>query len=1154
MKEQPIYIGKQALAQPQKSVSGEFVVRNGIRHYRIHHTDQMRPFFMSIVSAYDHWLFISSNGALTAGRKNAQHALFPYYTDDKIHDSPELTGSKTILLVEIDGKRQLWEPFSDRYQWAYSLERNLYKSVYGNSLTFEEHNADLGLTFSYTWQTSDRFGFVKHAQLINATDQPIRVAMLDGIQNIMPYGVSQAMQTELSTLIDAYKKNELEAESGLGIYILSSILVDKPEPSEALKATTVWAVGLKGPRHLISSLQLDDFRAGKEVRQETDIRAERGAYFLQADLDLPPGKKQEWFIVAEVDQGPSDVVASKQRLQNKPDLRKQLLADIAAGTEQLRQIVARADGLQLTDDRLSITRHYANVLFNLMRGGIFDNQYAISKADLMDFVRSFNQPVFEAQQAFLQALPDEIALPELLKTAAQQKDPQLLRLCYEYLPITFSRRHGDPSRPWNSFSIDTRREDGTKILNFQGNWRDIFQNWEALCLSYPEFTESIISKFVNASTVDGYNPYRITRAGFDWEVIDPHDPWSFIGYWGDHQIIYLLKLMEISRSAHPGELETFLTQELFSYAHVPYRIKSYDELLADPKDTIVYDHALAEKIYAQAAARGADGKLILTAKQQPLLVNLAEKILVAVLAKLSNFIPGAGIWMNTQRPEWNDANNALVGYGVSMVTLCYLRRFQVFFEELLTGWDKPSVMISQEVADWLAAINRTLKSHEEQLKTGIFDTDRKTILDGLGKAGSEYRASIYASGFSGRQQEIDRQDLIAFIRRSLAYIDHTIEENERPDKLYHAYNLMELQPGGDSISIRYLDEMLEGQVAVLSSGYLSPKEALKVLHALKNSALYREDQYSYLLYPDRQLARYTEKNQIPSESLHSSRLLQALVATGDRTLVEQDINGGFHFNGAFRNAADVTAALQKLSGSGHETLVREESALVLRIFEQLFDHQSFTGRSGTFYGYEGLGSIYWHMVSKLLLAVGEIVHQARRKGEDEATCGQLIECYYDIRAGIGLNKSPEVYGAFPTDPYSHTPGNAGAQQPGMTGQVKEDILARWLELGIGIQRGEVVFHPALLRSMEFLKQPAEFDYVDLQGEPRKMKIAAGSLAFTFCQVPVVYQQSEESYLAVTLRNGETIRLPGLELGRTYSQLMFRRAGEIQRLTVHLQGL
>ena len=38
-------------------------------------------------------------------------------------------------------------------------------------------------------------------------------------------------------------------------------------------------------------------------------------------------------------------------------------------------------------------------------------------------------------------------------------------------------------------------------------------------------------------------------------------------------------------------------------------------------------------------------------------------------------------------------------------------------------------------------------------------------------------------------------------------------------------------------------------------------------------------------------------------------------------------------------------------------------------FEELFGHRQFTGRSGTFFAYEGLGSIYWHMVSKLGLAV-----------------------------------------------------------------------------------------------------------------------------------------------------------------------------------------
>ena len=85
------------------------------------------------------------------------------------------------------------------------------------------------------------------------------------------------------------------------------------------------------------------------------------------------------------------------------------------------------------------------------------------------------------------------------------------------------------------------------------------------------------------------------------------------------------------------------------------------------------------------------------------------------------------------------------------------------------------------------------------------------------------------------------------------------------DGLYHAYNLISFKE--NSISIRYLYEMLEGQVAVLSSGFLSAKESLDVLNALKTSSLFRQDQYSYLLYPNRQLARFIEKNNIPKEKI-----------------------------------------------------------------------------------------------------------------------------------------------------------------------------------------------------------------------------------------------------------------------------------------------
>ena len=103
----------------------------------------------------------------------------------------------------------------------------------------------------------------------------------------------------------------------------------------------------------------------------------------------------------------------------------------------------------------------------------------------------------------------------------------------------------------------------------------------------------------------------------------------------------------------------------------------------------------------------------------------------------------------------------------------------------------------------------------------------------------------------------------------------------------------------------------------------------------------------------------------------------------------------------------------------YQKRVQEEQQLLEQIYEQVFDHKSFTGRSGTFFGYEGLGSIYWHMVSKLLLATYELTQKALDEGASKVI-GQLYDHYFEIQAGIGAHKSPELYGAFPTDPYSHT--------------------------------------------------------------------------------------------------------------------------------------
>lgn len=1132
------------------AVSGEFLDLAGERYYAIRNVDKMDPFFISVISDVDHWMFVSSNGGLTAGRVSPDTALFPYITVDKIYDSTPHTGSKTIFWVDIDGKRHPWEPFNREHDGRYSTSRNLYKNLLSNKLCFEEINHDLQLTFRYTWATSDSFGFVRQCELQNHNDYNVSVDIVDGLQNLLPAGTPAFAQANTSNLVDAYKWSELDEATGLAFLTLYSGITDRAEPSESLNATTAFCLGLEGAKVLISSAQLDLFKAGGAVQQEVRRRGVRCSYLVNHRIELGPDLSQQWQIVANLEQSQAEVVALRKLLFNPAEVSEAIAQSIASGSEKLARIMARGDAYQATAEENVTVHHYANVLFNILRGGVFDDGYNVSSKDFVATIRGFNQGVYARNRKLLDGLPEKISIAELLSAVGSQGDVQLERLSYEYLPITFGRRHGDPSRPWNAFAINVKDDDGNRLLSYQGNWRDIFQNWEALVVSYPSFVENVIAKFVNASTMDGYNPYRITKEGIDWEVEEPDNPWSYIGYWGDHQIIYLLKFLELSTDFHPNELRTLLRRPLFSYANVPYRIRPFAALLADPKHTVDFDEHLAEIIEQRITTIGADGKLVLDSDGEVYQVNLMEKLLVPLLAKLGNLVVDGGIWLNTQRPEWNDANNALVGHGLSMVTLYYLRRYIHFLQQLLKDESEPFALTG-DVSEWLVDTAAALGRIRPLLgdKT-ISASDRRKSLVDLGEAAGRYRESIYNQTAPSPPVQQTAVDIVAMLDDALAAIDHTIGTNRRDDGLYHAYNLLDMQQ--DEAGVDNLYPMLEGQVAALSAGSIVSEEAVTVLEALFESDIYRPDQRTFMLYPDRPLPGFLDKNRISKEQVEAIPLLPRMLAAQDNRIVVRDVEGCYRFNADFTNVGDLDAQLTKLAETYGDDL--EAARKPLRaLFEKVFHHKAFTGRSGTMFGFEGLGSVYWHMVSKLLLAVMENYFAAMDQGVDDATRRRLGQLYYQVRKGIGFNKTPADYGAFPTDPYSHTPMHAGAQQPGMTGQVKEEILCRFGELGVRVSDGAVRFEPGLLRAREFIAAPRDTGFVDVDGNWQTINVPANGLVFTWCQIPIVYKLDDDSVASITvsLADGTDVTVTRMALPRELSAEIFQRSGHVRKIFVSL---
>lgn len=1111
---------KTAPAAPE----GSFCMFRGEQFYRITNHDAIPPFFMTIVSASDVWNYLWSNGGITAGRINCDNAVFPYATADKVSDNRHNTGSYTAVKVYQEGTVYVWEPFADNARGLWNVQRNLYKNANGSRVVFEEVNRDLDLTFQYGWTSSDKYGLVKESRIMDNGKTRRKMEILDGCRNILPACVTADFQNANSVLLDAYKKTDILEKSAIAVFSVTSIITDKAEPNEGLYANVSWFSG-NNPVFLSPSCP-EYFRNGIALPETGVVKGERPAFYTLVTLeDTRQNGETGWYQVFDTSLDHTRIMALDKALGDRQAVLHDLEQDISEQCRLLDTYIAAADGEQHTADTAVCIHHKANVMFNIMRGGIFADNGIIPVKDFLSFARERNHAVASVLESILPETGEHLSTGELEALVKKSGNIQAERLCKEYLPLTFSRRHGDPSRPWNRFSIELKNPDGSRKLNYQGNWRDIFQNWEALALSYPRSISNMITKFLNAMTADGFNPYRITREGIDWEVREADNPWSNIGYWGDHQVIYLTKLLEIQYRFERASLIEDLDRPCHSTANVPYRIKPYADIVKDPRSTIVFDDDLHEKIMQDVAIYGTDARLLRNEAGEVSLVSLTTKLLTILSSKMANLVPGGGIWLNTQRPEWNDANNALAGYGLSMVTLYYIRRTLVFLLRLYHETPNKSFAVPRETAQFFLDLADLYRSSNPQaLSDG---NARRSFVDKAGSLFEIQRNDVYRQGYSTTTVTIEKEAILAGFEAFLKHAEHAIENNKREDGLYHSYNTLEITTSG-AMQVHTLTEMLEGQVAVLSSGKLGSREVIDLCNVLKGSLLFREDQYSYILYPDKELPHFCEKNTFFAAEAEKIALLAKMLKKGDGRIVRRDTDGLCHFNPDFRNARsmdDFFETLRKDPVWGQE-LDEDTVRSIHNLYEQTFDHRSFTGRSGTFYAYEGLGSIYWHMVSKLLLAVQE---QCQRE-DDPDMKRQLASCYYDIRKGIGFNKTPQVYGAFPTDPYSHTPAGQGAKQPGMTGQVKEEIITRWTELGITVHDGILSLHCSLLDPAEFRED--------------------GTLEYIWCGVPFTYRKTGskgEEKVEIVL-DGKTVSRNGTEFTREESDAIFSRNGRITAVT------
>ena len=146
---------------------------------------------------------------------------------------------------------------------------------------------------------------------------------------------------------------------------------------------------------------------------------------------------------------------------------------------------------------------------------------------------------------------------------------------------------------------------------------------------------------------------------------------------------------------------------------------------------------------------------------------------------------------------------------------------------------------------------------------------------------------------------------------------------------------------------------------------------------------------------------FLDYNKVEPKSAKAIATLAQMIEQDDKRIIEASPDGCFRFNSSIRNRFELKEVIDQLASdpSIQSSITNDEKA-ILDLYEVTFNHKAFTGRSGSMFAYEGLGSIYWHMVSKLMLSVQEIALEEEQDEDFKA----LVASYYDVQEGLGFRK------------------------------------------------------------------------------------------------------------------------------------------------------
>lgn len=663
------------------------------------------------------WSFYTNRGQAmnSFGVHNKGNAMMEFNPANTAYENTPIKGYRTFL--RIDGNYS--EPFC-----AYAPSVNRRMEIEKNVLTIVEENNDLRMTVEYIILPNENIGaVVRKVTLENIGAVSHQVEALDGMAQIIPFGVKLNLYKDMSNLFRSYSDIK-NLENNAPFFATRSTGDDTAEVVE-VEGGFFYLVVKDGrllpvicdkqvifgyDNSMVHPVIFEEGGLQEVASKESCVANKIPCGFVALDEKLAPGEKVTFTAFAG--------------FASSVDLLNRKAAEFCAEGYAEKKI-AQARGLVSAFTKDVRTRT-ANPLFD---------QY-MEQCYLDNFLRGGYPFIF-----------------------GEGDNKSVVHL--------FSRKHGDPERDYNFFSIA-----GEYYSQGNGNYRDVCQNRRNDVFFNPAIGDFNVHHFYSLVQMDGYNPLEIRPCTFviekdqmakALEVIDAHvadtngkvrnviekpftpgqitnviamyqmkvtgDEEVLVkdliglaterieanfaeGYWSDHWD-YNLDLIENYLMIYPDKKEELF----FGRENYPF----YDSIgvVRPRRDTYVLNRKgkvrqygavdeCEEKLARPGFVKGGTNWLKDAAGQKITTTLFGKMMTLAVnkFALLDSF--GMGIEMEGGKPGWNDAMNGLPGlFGSSMPETMELKRLVDFMVSVLPA--EGEITLPAELCDFMRAVYDTLQ-------------------------------------------------------------------------------------------------------------------------------------------------------------------------------------------------------------------------------------------------------------------------------------------------------------------------------------------------------------------------------------------------------------------------------------------------------------